>query len=249
LIGKTSSVLFTLVFCGYFISPNLEAQSRFEISLQTGYSHPKYETYGNDVFIAPDLYTVTIGGKRLLTSDNLGMNYGFNFQLYGKYSIVKSGYLKLIFNVGFNQLEGKYSTPFGSDTYGVRMPIFSIGPGLEINPIGERRFYPSLIGLIRLNEIGGESFYHAGLDFFIVQPRFGYVFGISLNYKLNSRVGLFFGSTYQYDNWFNKKTNEGIYDDYHVINFRDKASTTNGLTQDRRVVSISFNTGINFYLK
>jgi hypothetical protein len=192
---------------------------------------------------------ITIQGKRIVNADNLGMNYGFTFQLYGKYSIIKTGYLKALFNIGFNQLEGKYSTPYGSDMYGVRMPIFSLGTGIEINPIGTHRFYPSLIGLIRLNMIGGESFYHAGIDFFIVQPRFGYVYGFNLNLKVSNFIGLSLGTTFNYDNWLNKKPNEGTIDDPLVINFRDKASPTNGLTQDRRIAYLSITAGINFYLK
>ncbi|MGA2667720.1 MAG: hypothetical protein ABSF32_02255 [Ignavibacteria bacterium] len=233
----------------FTLSSIVQSQSRFEISFHTGYSGPRYESYGTDVYIANDLYTVTIGGKRLLVSDNLGMNYGFSFQLYGKYSFFRAGYLKAVFNVGFNQLEGKYSTPFGSDRYGVRMPVFSLGTGIELNPIGMHKFYPSLIGLIRWNEIGGESFYHAGLDFFIVQPRFGYVYGFNLNYKLSQFIGLSAGTTFNYDNWLNKKTNDGTIDDPHAINFRDKASSTNGLTQDRRIAYLSLLLGINFYLK
>jgi len=205
--------------------------------------------YGNDVQIIPVADVITIGGKRIIEADNLGMNYGFTFQLFGKYSLIKSGYLKALFNVGLTQLEGKYTSSYATDPYGVRMPIFSIGTGIEIDPIGIRTFYPSITGMIRLNEIGGESFYHAGLDFFIVEPRFGYLLGFNLNVRVSKLVGLYLGTTYQYDNWLNKKTNEGIYDDPHVINFRDEASSTNGLTHDRRVVSLSFITGINFYLK
>lgn len=230
-------------------STNFISQSRFEISFHAGYSQPRYETYGHDVAINDYLGIITIRGKRLEVADNLGMNYGFTFQLYGKYSLIRTGYLKALFNIGFNQLEGKYSTPYGTDTYGVRMPVFSLGTGIEVNPIGIHRFYPSILALIRFNLIGGESFYHAGVDYFIVQPRFGYVYGFNLNYKVSKLVGLSLGSTFSYDNWLNKKTNEGTINDALVINFRDKSSPTNGLIKDRRIAYVSFTAGINFYLK
>jgi hypothetical protein len=226
------------------------SQERFEIDVGIGYSHPQLEAWGTQAEMTGPNYgeIITIQGKRLLNSDNFAMNYGFTLQINGKLSLIKSGLLKGIVNLAFNQLEGKYPLPDGIG-FGVRMPVFSIGAGLEINPFGVQKFYPSLYGLFRFSELGGESFHIAGVDFFIVSPRFGYLYGVNLNYRIQKRFGIFLGTFFAYDNWLNKQTKDEVFDDPHVINFRDKANSVNGLIHDRRYAYLSLILGVNFYLK
>lgn len=226
------------------------SQEKFEIDVSIGYSHPQLEAWGTQAEMVGvvSAETITIQGKRLLNSDNFAMNYGFTAQVNGKLSLVKSGRVKAILNLGFNQLEGKYpySDPWG---FGIRMPVFSIGTGIEFNPLGVNNFYPSLYGLLRFNELGGESFHAAGVDFFVVSPRIGYLFGINLNYRIQKRFGFFLGTFYAYDNWINKQTKDDVFNDPHVINFRDKADSINGLSHDRRYAYLSLILGVNFYLR
>jgi hypothetical protein len=162
--------------------------------------------------------------------------------------LFRSDYLRLIASIGYTQLQSKY-TQGESDSYGTRLMIFSVGTGLQINPVGIHRFYPSIIGLFRFNEVGGESFYHAGGEFLIVSPRFGYSTGIDLNYKFNKKVAMTLGVKYSYDNLLNKQSSEESYEDAHVVSFRDKQSATNGLNNDRRIAYLGITTGINIYFK
>lgn len=237
-------------FLFIFFSSFALSQERFEFSIAIGYSHPQLEAWGTQAEMTGAVSTeiITIQGKRLLNSNNFAMNYGFTVQVNSKLSLVKSGHLKAILNLAFNQLEGKYSypDPWG---FGIRMPVFSIGTGLEINPLGVQKFYPSIYGMFRFNEVGGESFHTAGVDFFIVSPRIGYLYGINLNYRFQKRFGIFLGSFFAYDNWVNKQTKDEVINDYHVINFRDKADSVNGLSHDRRYAYLSLILGVNFYLR
>jgi hypothetical protein len=226
------------------------SQERYEIDVGVGYSRPQLEAYGTQANMtgAISAEVITVNGKRLLNSDNFAMNYGFTVQVNSKLSLVKSGRIKAILNLGFNQLEGKYSYP-DQWGFGVRMPVFSIGTGIEINPLGVQKFYPSVYGMLRFNEIGGESFHLAGVDFFVASPRFGYLYGINLNYKIQKKFGIFLGTFFAYDNWLNKQTKDEVFDDPHVINFRDKSDSVNGLSHDRRYAYLSLIIGVNFYLK
>src|SRR4030095_14975065 len=146
--------------------------SRIELSFQIGFSHPLLEVYGNNVTINATEDQIFIDGKRLLVSDNMGTNTGYTVQTYLKYSFIKKGYLKGLFNLGYNNVYGSYPGP--SDySYGVRVQTFSAGLGAEVNPIGhEKKVYPSVYGLMRMNMVGGESYFKAGLDFFKVKPRY-----------------------------------------------------------------------------
>ncbi len=148
------------------------------------------------------------------------------------------------------QLENKLPTGDGIG-FGVRLNSLSLGIGLQINPIGIHRFYPSIISLLRFNEVGGETFYHAGVDYLIVSPRLGTETGINLNYKFKPSFGMSLGAYYYYDNMWNRSPKEGtIYDPLgHVVNFRDAASPTNGLSHDRRIAYFTIQAGFNFYFK
>jgi hypothetical protein len=235
------AVLFFSMVCETVLS-----QSRFEIDISAGYSRPLLEAYGsNNVILASTEGFVLIDGKRLLVSDNLGTDVGYSIQSYLKYNFLKAGYLKGLFNLGYNILYSVYKGP--SDNYGVRIQTFSLGIGIETNPLGNKKFYPSAFGLLRLNFVGGESYYHAGLDFLKVTPRYGYIAGLNLNYSLNKKLGLFLGYSYTYDNLWNKQTEEVPIVGEHTISFRDKASSTNGLNHDRRIVYWCIFGGIKFY--
>ena len=146
-------------------------------------------------------------------------------------------------------LYGIYPGGGGYDI-GTRVQTFSVGTGAEINPLGhEKKFYPGVYGLLRLNLIGGETFHKAGLDFFKVTPRYGYSAGIKVNYSLKKTIALFLGYSYTYDNLWSKKTSEETPVDDHVIVFRDEASPTNGIKFNRRVVYWSLYMGMNFFFK
>lgn len=223
------------------------SQSKIELSFQIGYSRPMLEAYGNKVTINATEDQVFIDGKRLLISDNLGTNTGYTVQTYLKYNFFKRGYVKGLMNIGYNIVYGIYPGPSGYEI-GVRVQTFSLGTGIEANPIGhDKRLYPGVYGLLRLNLVGGESFHKAGLDFFKVKPRYGYTAGIKLNYSLKKTIGLYAGYSYTYDNLWDKQTEESTPTDAHVIVFRDKASSTNELTHDRRLVYWSLYLGMNFF--
>ncbi len=245
ILSKKIFILIAIVFCS-FGNLSVRSQSRLEIDVNVGYSRPLLEAYGENLTYLSAQKVVMIDGKRLLVSDNLGTREGYGIQAYLKYNILKKGYLKGLFNVGYNALYSVYNGP--GDTYGIRIQSFSLGIGIEANPLGNRKFYPALYGLLRTNFIGGETFFHAGLDFLKVTPRFGYVMGLNINYKIARRLGLYLGASYSYDNTWNKKTDETETNDIHTIVFRDKANSTNGLTNDRRIAYSSFYLGLKFYL-
>jgi hypothetical protein len=121
--------------------------------------------------------------------------------------------------------------------------------GAEICPIGNKKIYPALFALLRTNFVGGESYHHAGLDFFKVTQRYGYSGGLNLNYRFNKKTGMYAGWTYSYDNTWSKQTDETVTNDVHTIVFRDKANSVNGLENDRRIAYSSFYIGMNFYIK
>jgi hypothetical protein len=209
-----------------------------------------YEAYGNHITIDVPNEIILIDGKKLESSDNFGTTFGFGIQVFGNMRLF-TDYLKAVANIGYTQLESKYSYPDGFG-YGVRLNLFSIGVGLQANPIGIHKLYPSLIGLFRYNLMGGETYHWTGFDYLEAASRFGFVSGLSLNYKFNKHVGLSLSYLYNYDNWLNKKTNEGAIINplsTRVINFRDKASSTNGLSHDRRIVYYTLDLGVNVYLK
>lgn len=245
ILNKKIFIFIVIVICNA-CSFNIYSQSRFEIDVNIGYSKPLKEAYGTKLEYLTVQKIVLIEGKRLLVSDNLGTKSGYNIQTYLKYNIFKKGYLKGLFNIGYNTLYSIYDGP--GDSYGIKIQSFSLGTGIEVNPLGNKKFYPAVFGLLRLNLVGGETFFHAGLDFLKVTTRFGYCTGINLNYKLNNRLGLYIGGSYSYDNTWNKKTDETKTDDPHTIVFRDKANSTNGLVKDRRIVYTSFYLGLKFYL-
>jgi hypothetical protein len=239
--------IFTVFNLCLFSSLKVFSQSRFEIDVHIGYSKPLLEAYGPNVVLSPNKDYITINGKRWINSDNLGAVSGYTVQTFLKYNIFKSGYLKGLFNIGYNMLYSIYDGP--EDTYGVRVQSFSLGIGAEASPLGNKTFYPAIFGLLRLNFMGGESYYHAGLDFFEVTPRYGYSSGINLNYRISRKIGLYLGGSYSYDNTWSKQTNETITHDEHTIVFRDKANATNGLNNDRRVAYSSFYLGMKFYFR
>lgn len=249
---KTIVVILLMFFV---ISANAQVQkiskskSRIEFSFQIGYSRPIYEAYGNNMTINSTGDRIFVEGKPILISDNLGANSGLTVQTFFKYSILKKGHLKALFNIGYNVLTGSYPGVSGYDI-GVRVQSFSTGAGAEVNPIGhEKTVYPAVYGLFRMNLIGGETYHKAGLDFFKVKPRYGYSAGIKLNYNLKKTMGLYLGYSYSYDNLWSKQTEDvAVIDPLgHVIAFRDKQSPNNGLTHDRRVVYWSLFMGMNFF--
>ncbi len=211
---------------------------------------PRYEAYGNDVTFDPLLIRVYVGGRRIINSSDLGTTYGFGINVSGNMKLFKTDYVKVLGSIGFTQLASKYEVASENNSfYGVRLYLFSIGAGLQVNPIGIHRFYPSVVGQFRFNEVGGESYHFAGLDFFVATPRFGYSTGLDMNYKFSSKVGMSLGMRYNYDNWLNKQTAVTDYHDDHVINFSDEPSAANGLDHVRRIVYVSILTGINIYFK
>ncbi|MBZ0203422.1 MAG: hypothetical protein K8I03_10450 [Ignavibacteria bacterium] len=225
------------------------ALSRFELSFHVGYSRPMLEAYGDNVTINSTYDRIFVAGESILTSPNLGTNTGYTVQTYLKYSLFRKGYVKVLLNLGYNILYGIYPGGEGYDI-GVRVQTFSAGIGSEINPLGhEKKFYPGIFGLLRLNLLGGETFHKAGLSFFKVIPRYGYSAGIKLNYRLKKTIALFLGYSYTYDNLWSKQTAEVTPVDDHVIVFRDEASTTNGLKSNRRVVYWSLFMGMNVFFK
>lgn len=223
--------------------------SRLEISVQAGYSHPQLEAYGTVLTINATEDQIFIDGKKILVSDNLGAENGYSVQTYLKYNFMKRGYVKGIFNVGYNALFSIHPGP--SDfNIGVRVQSFSLGMGAEVNPIGhDKKLYPGIYGLMRMNLIGGETFHKAGLDFFKVTPRYGYTAGLKLNFAFKKTLGMYLDYSYTYDNLWSKQTEESTPQDAHVIVFRDKGSATNGLTHDRRIAYWSLNLGMNFFFK
>ncbi len=224
-------------------------RSRIELSFNIGYSRPLLEAYGNNMTINATVDQIFINGKRIIVSDNLGANTGYGVQGYMKYSFMKRGHVKGLLNIGYNMLTSSYPGSAGIDI-GSRIQSFSIGVGAEVNPLGhEKQFYPGVFGLLRMNLVGGETYYNAGLDFFKVVPRFGYAGGFKLNYDINKTVGLYWGYTYTYDNSWGKQSEETTPVDAHVIVFRDKASPTNGLTSDRRIAYWSVYMGMNFFFQ
>lgn len=246
-ICKIFSIFTVLYFS--IVCETVLPQSRFEIDISAGYSRPLLESYGKNVELESASRFVLIEGKRLLVSDNLGVDVGYSVQGYIKYDILRSGHIKGLLNVGYNILYSVLEGP--GDNYGVRIQTFSLGTGIEVNPLGNSRFYPSVFGLLRLNFVGGESYYHAGLDFLKVTARYGYSAGLNANYALNKRIGLIIGYSYAYDNLWGKKTEEvSVFDpDGLTISLRDKASQTNGLSRDRRIAYWTLFGGIKFYLK
>ena len=238
-----SFCLFVLLF-----HADARSQSKFEMNVSAFYGIPQLETYGDKVDFTLLNEVITIGGKRLMISDNFGTTYGFGFNISTSYNLFKTNYVKILGGLGYSQFQSKYDAGDGF-SYGTRLNIFSVGAGLQLNPVGMHKFYPSIVGLFRFNEVGGESFYKAGEDFFIVSPRFGISTGLDLNYKFNKRVGLCIGARYNYDNLLNKQAQETVFADDHVIVFRDLMSPTNGLEHNRRVAYISILTGINIYFK
>ena len=241
--------IFILVALCFFClsSKGSYSQSRLEIDVHIGYSQPLLEAYGTSLVLSADQKYVTINGKRWINSDNLGAENGYTVQTFLKYSILKPGYLKGLFNIGYNMLYSVYDGP--ADSYGVRVQSFSLGLGMEANPLGNKKFFPALYGLLRLNFMGGETYYRAGLDFFKVTPRYGYAAGINLNYRISKKIGLYLGGSYTYDNAWGKKTDETKTNDPHVIVFVDEAGPENGLNNDRRVAYSSFYLGMKFYFK
>ncbi len=240
-----------LSLCLFFISVNSSfSQGKYELNVAIRYDMPRYEASGNDATFDPINVIVSIGGKRIINSDNLSTRYGYGLQITGSMKLFKTDYIKALGGFSFTQLASKYTVPNENDSfYGVRLYVFSIAAGLQVNPIGIHRFYPSVVGLFRFNEFGGETYHFAGLDFFVVSPRFGYSAGMDLNYKFSKSVGMSFGMRYNYDNWLNKQTAETNFSDEHAINFSDLQSAANGLTHDRRIVYVSILTGINIYFK
>lgn len=246
--------LFILAASIFFCTANLFAQvkkekalSPIEISVDIGYSRPLLEAYGTKITINAAEDQIFIDGKRMLVSDNFGTESGYGIQTYLKYRFMKKGYVKGLFSLGYNALVAYHPGPADFDI-GVRIQSFSVGLGSEINPIGsDKKFYPGVYGMFRMNMMGGESFHRAGLDFFKVTPRYGYSAGFKLNYSFKRTLGMYLGYSYNYNNVWNRQTEESTPQDAHVIVFRDKKSETNGLTHDRRIAYWSLYLGMNFF--
>ncbi len=246
--------LLALLGCSTFsqnkVSKNSrDSFSRIELSFYFGYSRPLLEAYGDKVTINSAEDQIFIDGKRLLVSDNFGTNTGYGVQTYLKYNLFKKGYVKALLNLGYNNLHGTYPGPSDYDI-GVRIQTFSVGLGTEVNPLGHNMsVYPSVFGLLRMNLMGGETFHKAGLDFFKVTPRYGYTGGLKVYFRVKSTIDMFAGYSYTFDNVWSRETNESTPNDAHVLVFRDKKSSTNGLTSDRRVAYWSLYLGMNFFFK
>lgn len=226
-----------------------ESRSPVEVSVDIGYSHPMLEAYGTNITINSTEDQIYIDGKRMLVSDNFGTENGYSAQVQLKYNFTKKGFVKGLFNLGYNALVAYHPGPADFDI-GSRIQSFSLGLGAEINPIGhEKTIYPGVFGLMRMNLMGGETFHKAGLDFFKVTPRYGYSAGIKVNYNIKKTLGMYLGYSYSYDNLWGKQTEESTPNDAHVIVFRDKKSDTNGLSHDRRVAYWSLYLGMNFWFR
>jgi len=238
---------FSLLIFQIFNFSTLFSQHRFEIDIAAGFSRPLLEAYGTNVTLSPEQDRIFVDGKRLIVSDNLGTDVGYTVELYGKYNLINPGYIKILLNIGYNRLYSIYPGP--GDDYGVRVQSFSIGTGVELSPLAKFRLTPSIFVLLRYNLVGGESYHHAGLDFFKATSRFGYSAGLKLSYGINNKLGVFTGWSYNYDNLWNKEINPDEQYDAHVIAFRDEASPDNGLTHDRRVAYASYIAGMTFYFK
>lgn len=233
-----------------FLSANkIYSQGKYELNVAVGYLIPELEAYGPNVSFDAVNEIIYIDGKTVINSDNLGTTNGYGIQVAGSMRLFKTDYIKVLGSISYSQLASKYPVPNEDSFYGVRMYVFSVGAGLQINPIGIHRFYPSLAGQFRFNEVGGEAYHLAGLAFFVTTPRFGISTGMDLNYKFSKKIGMSLGVRYNYDNWLNKQPGESLYNDPHVVNFRDQQSPTNGLAHDRRIAYISVLTGINIYFK
>ena len=231
------------------IKDSKDNYSKIELSFSLGYSRPLLEAYGDNVTINATEDQLFIDGKRLIVSDNFGTNTGYGVQTYMKYSLMKQGRVKALFNLGYNILQGTYPGPSDYDI-GVRIQTFSVGIGSEVNPLGHNSaVYPAVYGLMRMNFMGGESYHKAGLDFFKVTPRYGYTAGFKLYFRVKNTIDLFAGYSYSYDNAWGKQTEDNTVTTYRTIAFRDKKSTANGLTSDRRVAYWGLNLGMNFFFK
>jgi len=232
-----------------FITSDIYSQNeRFEVSASISYAKPQMEAWGNDVYFDPINQIVTVSGNRIVNSNNLGMNYGFAFEAYGKIKILKEGKLKGIINLGYTQLENSQQLSTGL-YYGVKMPVLSFGAGIEANPLGTKKLYPSAFALFRVNEISGESFYNDKLDYFPVSTRMGYVIGLKLNYRVSEDIAINIGSSFSYDNLFIKQNDPGSYSDPHESNFVDQPNTQIGLNGARRIGYINIDIGVNYYIK
>src|SRR5437867_662497 len=155
-----------------FIFSNSFSQNRFEIDVAAGYSRPLLEAYGTNVTLSPEQDRMFIDGKRLIVSDKLGTDVGYTIELYAKYNLMKPGLVKILINIGYNCLFSSYPGP--GDDYGVRVQSFSVGTGVELSPLAKFKLSPSLFGLLRYNLVGGESYHHAGLEFFKATSRYRY---------------------------------------------------------------------------
>lgn len=223
--------------------------SRIELSFSLGYSRPLLEAYGDKVTINAAEDQLFIDGKRLIESDNFGTNSGYGVQTYLKYSLMKQGRVKALFNLGYNILQGTYPGPSDYDI-GVRIQSFSAGIGTEVNPIGHNSVvYPAVFGLMRMNFMGGETYHKAGLDFFKVTPRYGYTAGFKLYFRVKNTIDMFAGYSYTYDNAWGKQTEDNEVTTDRTIVFRDEKSSSNGLTANRRVAYWGLYLGMNFFFK
>jgi len=223
------------------------AQEKFSIDVSVGYSRPMLETYGEKATISDAQDIVFIDGKRIIESDNFATNTGLNFEAMAKLSLMKKGHIRGLFNLGYNVLTATYPTK--GETFGMRIQSFSVGTGVEINPFGIKKFYPSIYGLMRMNFIGGETFFQAGLDFFKVTSRFGYLAGIETKLNVSRIIDIKAGYSYAYDNAWGKDSDETFTTDNRTIPFRDKKTSTNNLTSDRRVAYYSIYFGLSFKIK
>ena len=237
-----------------FASVHALSQSKFEISFHIGYSNPLLEARGDNLTIDTTVDKagiIFINGKRVIDSDNLATNVGYTVQASLKYNFFKKGYLKGLFLLGYNVLYGVYDE-FKGVQPGIRIQTFSAGLGTEVNPIGhEKTVYPSIFGLFKLNLVGGESYYNAGLDFLKVTSRFGYTAGLNLNFNIKKNIGIYTGYSYNFDNALNRESADTFEPDPfgHIIPFRDEASPNNGLTGNRRIAYWSLYLGMNFFFK
>jgi hypothetical protein len=245
---KRIVLLLSVAFIGVLAQSTPVRAGKFEISFHIGYSNPLLEARGDNLTI-DSAGTIHIKGKRLLVSDNLATKAGYNVQAFLKYNFTKKGHVKGLFSLSYNMLLGIYDE-FSGTSPGIRIQTFSTGIGAEVNPIGhDKKVYPSIYGLFKLNLVGGETFYLAGLDFFKVTSRFGYTAGLNLNFNIKKNIGIYTGYNYSYDNPIGRETADTFEPDPfgHAIPFRDEASAANGLSGNRRIAYWSLYLGMNFF--
>jgi hypothetical protein len=120
IVIKKIFIFIILFICSFTVV----SQSKLEIEVSIGYSNPLLESRGGVLTLAPSKDVVFINDERWIVSDYMGARDGYTVQAFVKYNVLKEGYLKALFNLGYNALVGVEDGP--EDTYGVRIQIFLI---------------------------------------------------------------------------------------------------------------------------